>query len=265
MPSEQAEILVRVLAQVDVLFTPYRHGQHGDCHRACAVWERRAEYRRQGVPAIGRGSDTERKRYSRLLTGLQDAGLLTLSGNTRGFRAQLTERGEVLARALVASYDAWQSWPLLRLVDLVTDTYGKASEFYILGKWPPAATGKDAARLEIAMAPLLSRGWIDANSDIKGHVGYSLTSAGRAAMNGPHPETPGDDVPGLEERLSDIYDEEYRTGMSERLSWPPSHPNSLVLPLSCGLWLPPAKRKGLAKVRRETRHLVHGAVSHGTG
>jgi hypothetical protein len=241
MPSHdeldpELQWLVTLLAQRDALFTPFRHSHSkASSHAASAIWERRAEYLRRGLPVVGGGSPAERQRHSRAMKRAKSAGLIKITGRTMHTRVRLTPAAEESLSALTACYSVRDSWPLLELMAQFAEIPGTTCETDIIGKGYDEVTSRDLADVEHRALPLLARDWLASNSDSEGRVDYFITPAGRAAL-AEGPPAPPESLPDYSHAAGDYYDTIYTPGLRERETWQPTATNNVVIPLSCGMW-----------------------------
>ena len=236
--DEATELLIALLARTDALWAPLRLNSHSR-GLAAAVEERRAAYRRAGLPISGGGSDSQRKAASRELAAARAAGYVAIRGRTR-LTAKLTDEADAYLRTLTAGYRIDQVRSLLELVQVLTDcgqhNCGAVCEVDLLDKSSYSqVTSAEIGRLEQMAAPLLATGWLCTASDLKGRIGYSITPHGRRALATRWPQPPENLPEHCSCEVADAYDELLTVALVERDGWR-AESSLVVVPLSCGTW-----------------------------
>jgi hypothetical protein len=235
--SPDLVLLIEILADENVLWTPFRHN-YLNGKSAAAVCERRNDYRKKGGLEFlhgGRGSD--RQAHHRNLAAAKNAKLIVTSGKTRP-RVQLSDAADDKLRTLCDCYRVDQSWPILQRVVELTDrgvvNAGCVCEVDILGLDYDSVQSRDLVRLENQSLPLLVRGYLDSNSDLDGRLGYSITTLGRQAL-ADGPPTPKE-LPRCSDAESDLFAGLFHDKLEERVNWIPGHPSLVAIPLGAGDW-----------------------------
>jgi len=197
MHSTQS-LLVSILAKVDAIFSPRRDWSSRQL--GPVLYELRATYLSgQGIPWTSGGTDTTaRRKHQMILAELEAAGWLkVIRMKARATGVALTDEGDAMARDLasVAGWDA--GWCSLQEVARRIDQEGFDAdgkrwmpETALAGvKYSDKGAGKEFGLVEELAAPALVRGWLESNSDMKGHAAYAITPAGQDALENP-PEAP---------------------------------------------------------------------------
>ena len=192
-------IIVGILADTDALFAPNRSWLRP---RPTVIYEQRRDYRGGGVPWRSAAHDEAgRKAMQRELESLC-AG--PGGGLVKTFRPQrvktlgvkLTAKGEALGRALCGLPNLDQSiGGVMHIVMHSDDSDAGVSfdgrlwvaETALAGvDWVQCATDAEARQnlvyMEGVLLPSLIRGWVMSNSNNRGQVWYSLTTAGVAML-----------------------------------------------------------------------------------
>jgi hypothetical protein len=227
-----ASIAVKILATANATFVPIRFNTTPN---AAGILERQAAYRREGIVDLGGGTNDERQQHSHEMAELTAAGILRRTGRTRGAGAILTPLGESWAQCLTACHSVASVWPLLELVDILSD-HGKefVLETSVLQTPHERLQSTDLVLLELMAEPYLLRGWLESTGDPAGYCGFKITPSGRRGLAAGHPEGIGDT--NLDEELSDLYDAVYRKTLDSRSTWEPAAPHNLAIPLSASGW-----------------------------
>jgi hypothetical protein len=230
-------LLIEILAEQDVLWTPFRHNFLNG-KSAAAVCERRNDYRKKGgLEFVRGGSGSDRQAHHRNLAAAKNAKLIVTSGKTRP-RVQLSETADDKLRTLCDCYRVDQSWPILQRVVDLTDrgivNAGCVLEVDVLGLDYDSVQSRDLVELEYQALPLLVRGYLDSNSDLDGRVGYSITTLGRQAL-ADGPPTPKE-LPRCSNAESDLFADLFHDKLEERVNWIPGNPSLIAIPLSAGNW-----------------------------
>lgn len=250
LAPREAELLLRVLAAVEALHAPIRWSGSSYSKTAAAIYERRADFRKNGLFFPGGGTAAERQAHSRTLSALVGKDLITSAGGTATF-VRFTEYGEQYARALTPIHPPEERYRLLAEVARLTDeghhNEGHVLEVYVLGhdsyREPDIKTA--LSELEDKFNAFLTAGWLEANSDSRGAVGYRITGAGREGLEGGpiHLEP----LPDYTLENSQRYTELFLTAIKERETWKPRSTSNLAIPLPCGAWGFPPKFKEVAR------------------
>jgi hypothetical protein len=253
MPNPYQGLMVRIAAEESVLFEPFRQ-PHDLWKVHWAIQERRAEFHKTGLPfAIG-GSEERRKRGSRRLQSLIEAGMVVSTGGTHP-HVKLTTAGENKIRTVLGCYRVDQHWDTLEVIGQLTDmeltNRGHVPEWMILGLRDQDyhLHQRHVVDLEMRCEPFLIRGWLESSADGYSHVGYMLTEAGEAALAAGCPD-PGE-LPEFDWDTGERFNELVRAGRARRMEWKRRDKNNLWLCLSAGLW--PEEREGLPHVERNPR------------
>jgi hypothetical protein len=245
--TDRDSVLVQILAATDAVWKPMRQADWAT-PTPTVLYEYRKRFSSAGVPwHSGDPTEAGRKASQRTLEDLASAGLVTLHGRERRTAVRLTERGDVLARALagLGNVDAGHCslCEVLRLHDQM------ASELW-LARLDNYADTDDCRRelwiVQRLMAPALWRGWVESGSDCHGRVWYWATDQGRQVAMLPAPTLPAD-LPPMDEDAAEVYDSEV-VAYRERLRHAkPDHSNELgFIPLSASI---PLRPKGEGKRR----------------
>jgi len=190
--STEDDLLVHLLARVDALWMPCRVPL--DFGVWSEVYRRRREYAADGLKLPGDGSDSARKKQERAIAALVERQLLEISRAkyARTSAMKLTHEGDQYVRSLcdVPGIDA--ALAVLHELrqqeaDHVDDSRRWISERRLCRT--PAGPLTDHAKamlhgLEELALPALVRQWVEALSDTRGHIHYSLTKAGTAVVEG---------------------------------------------------------------------------------
>lgn len=237
--SEEARVLVQVLARVDALHWP---GQEPfSMPREQVRFERRRQYAETGLDLVGGGTVQERQRFGRMLLALQAAGLLDIIESKRRQGVRLSAYGDSLARRMVDTYTVAESWDLLEYLVQWQADFGEgtfpdhlAAE---ISTWDGSdEDGAALAEMRQELVPLLPVGYVWTHGDARYPRCYWLhvTPAGRAAFDrGPPPDAP----PKVEfsQAASDLYDREWNRYARQLDVAKPEKPQDLCPPASCGL------------------------------
>lgn len=248
--TDEDAVLVRILAATDALWKPMRRADWGSFSIPTVLYEHRKRFASAGV-ASHSGATTEagRKADQRTSEALASSGLLTLHGRERRVAARLTEKGDILARALAGLANVEAGYlsvcEVLRLESPGEWPGPMASELWLAGL--DSYANSDDCRHELHAVqelalPALWRGWLESGSDIEGRVWYHATDQGRAVAKLPKPELPAD-LPTMDNHAADLYDAEV-IAIRERLRHTaPDHCNELgCIPLSCSINLKPKEK-----------------------
>src|SRR5262245_21173590 len=115
MNRPQKTRLIEILAVVDALFAPIRDPETPAWR---ATWERRAEYRRVGLPLrrfAASGDARQRKASAEDLAKLQSDGLIRqLAPRERSVTVRLTAKGDWFARCLAGQPTLAEAMPMLK-------------------------------------------------------------------------------------------------------------------------------------------------------
>jgi hypothetical protein len=244
LPLSQRTALAAILADTDVIWSPFRWHSWACAGMAAAIAERRWLYRKSGVSIVVGGGGAERQSGHRDLQALVSRGLIRFSGRGRNRGVVLTQSGDNYARALCPTRRIDEAWWALERVRAVEVEYrGESNAGYmlendILGFQPNAEINGNADKLtdfEDEVVSLLAAGLLKNSSDTEGRLGYQTTEAGRAALEAGNPGVP-EDLPEYNSefgmRFTDLLIEQLKL----RESWRPSTPNQVWIPLSAGLW-----------------------------
>jgi hypothetical protein len=241
--TDQDAVLVQILAATDAVWKPMRQADWAT-PTPTLLYEYRKRFASAGVPwHSGDPTEAGRKSNQRTLEGLASAGLVTLHGRERRAAVRLTEKGDILARALagLGNVDAGHRslYEVLELHDKM------ASELWLARLDDYADT--DDCRVELLIvqrliAPALWRGWVESGSDCHGRVWYWATDQGREVAKLPAPTLP-DDLPSMDEAAAGVYDAEviaYRQRL--RYAKPDNSSELGFIPLSASIPLRPKSR-----------------------
>jgi hypothetical protein len=167
---------------------------------------------------------------------------VTLHGRERRSAVRLTERGDIVVRALVGlpNVDAGHC----SLCEVVRLQNPIASELW-LAKLDNYADTDDCRRelviVQELMLPALWRGWIESGSDCYGRVYYWATDLGRKIAKKPEPTLPAD-LPEMAEEAGRLYDAEVIAARERLRHAKPDHSNELgFIPLSASIPLKPKR------------------------
>jgi hypothetical protein len=236
-------VLVDLLADTDVLFTPVR-----TIDPIAPVFQRRQLYATAGVPCLAAGLDTDRKSAERRFAQLEDDGFLTVSMVGWRRHCRLTDAADWCVRSLVGQFSIDCSFPAMAVIDSMASAgYGCGHfvlETTILGvDYGQPGVGETLVLLELLLLPALHRGLIESEVDSGQHVAYSLTDDGRRALASSPPVAPPD-LPAFDQVFSDRYDERFRTRLRRREHWCSTIRGDLSIPMASGCWpvLPPSAK-----------------------
>jgi hypothetical protein len=236
-------VLVDILADTDVLFTPVR-----TIDPIAAVFQRRQLYGTAGVQCLAAGLDCDRKSAERRFAQLEDDGFLSVSMVGWRRHCRLSDAADWCMRSLVAQFTLDCSWPALAVIrDMADAGYGNGSfvlETAVLGiDYGLPGTGEKLVMLELLLLPSLCRGLVDSEVDSGQHVAYRLTDAGRRALASSPPVAPPD-LPDFNQVYIDRYDERFRARLKRRENWRSTIRGDLSIPMAAGCWptLPPAAK-----------------------
>jgi len=248
--TEQDAVLVRILALTDAVWKPMRRADWV-MPTPTVLYEHRKRFASKGLPWHSADpTEAGRKAQQRTLEDLASLGLVTLHGRERRAAVRLTERADILARALAGldNIDAghFSLCEVLRLHDTM------ASELWLAGLDNYADTDDCRRELVIvqdSMLPALWRGWLEAGADGHGGVWYWAPDRGREGAKLPAPTLPAN-LPPIDEEAGTLYDAEV-IHARERLRYAkPDCPGELgFIPLSASIDLTP---KGERKRRIKT-------------
>lgn len=248
--DQDVVLLIGLLARGDALYVPHRHTPSNQ-RAARALDENRQEFHAHGLPMIGGGSAAERQDHSRMLSRLRQSGLVVVSGHIRP-RVRLTTATDDKLRALTACPTVHSAWPLLKLVKLLANgSSGPVLEFDVLGASPSQLESKDLVGLENLALPLLVRGFLLSDSDMKQRLGYFITEDGCKALAAGRPAFATAMLPDFDPAAGDLYDAEFRDAMAERAKAAPVLSNNVVIPLSAGSWEDCPQPLAADKLRKE--------------
>lgn len=229
--------LYQILADTDIIWTPFRRTDRELSTAAAGIAERRERYQRRGVPFIIGGDSARRMAGSRLLADLRSAGHLKLYGTGRDRCVRLTPRGEALARSATACHvlSDPEPWALLERIAATKQTNaGHVLEVDLIDSdYSAEGIGPKLNMLEIVALPMLTAGWITSASDTQGRIGYGITTEGRTALKA-GPFDLGD-LPGMDDDACELYDQRLAAGLADRLQWKPER-NHVAIPLGAGSW-----------------------------
>lgn len=258
MDAEHYRILLHVLADSEVCWTPFRWSSI-TAQAATAVSERRANFSNAGgVPLSSASEGAEQKRHQRTIADLETAGMVVvLRGKARRVGGRLTPKGDNLARAIAPGPDIKQSWLLLKRIaevarDFPRGSFVLESNIHRRGRYDTEA-GRDSIHLlEDRCLRWLCGGQVETASDTEGHIGYRITELGREALAAGPPAAP-EDIPAYDQALGSQFVDRYLAGLIERENWKPSSPSRIYVPLSSGAWpqrrrRTPIKRKSCGKL-----------------
>jgi len=236
-------VLVDLLADTDVLFTPVR-----TIDPIAPVFQRRQIYATAGVPCLAAGLDTDRKSAERRFAQLEDDGFLSVSMVGLRRHCRLTDAADWCMRSLIATYTVDCSWPAMSVIHAMAAAgYGCGSfvlETTVLGvEYGLPGVGEKLVMLELMLLPALCRGLVDSEVDSGGRVAYTLTDAGRLALASSPPVAPIG-LPDFDQVHIDRYDERFRARLKRRDDWRSHIRGDLSIPMSAGCWpkLPPAAK-----------------------
>jgi hypothetical protein len=205
--NDNSATLIEILAMTDGIFKPMRQADWTPPVPA-VIYEHRTRFESDGVPwASGDSSVAGRKRTQRQLEGLAEAGLVTICKQKRRSGVKLTDRGDIIARALagIPNIDAGHS----SLCEILKYQDGKVCELLLAGlkRYDETdATTHEVWIVQRMMLPALWRGWVESNSDVYGHVQYRTTDLGRAIAKRKEPTLPPD-LPAKDNEVNEIYTE----------------------------------------------------------
>ncbi len=201
--NETDHLLIRILASTDALWLPNRDYSN---RRGACIWEHRQAYRATGVRwASEGGSDAGRQAGGRLLSATTRAGLLVTARprNTKTIGAKLTDAGEARARALAGLPGLADALHTMRVLESFEDHPEAVADSRLVpetivagvdARWHGLDTPEDRRPLVVVenlLLPALSRGWVEAQSDMQRRVYYAMTDRGAAALLSP-PDLAGD-------------------------------------------------------------------------
>ncbi|MAT71181.1 MAG: hypothetical protein CMJ58_16845 [Planctomycetaceae bacterium] len=237
----EKQLVVRVLAETDVLWTPLRFNDVG-AEAAAAIVERRSQFRERGLLLAIGGAQADRQQARRVILKLEADGLLCLRGRGKKRSVCLTRRGDDFARSFCPTLRIDESWHLLERVGRLHAEFGTAKHLLeqdILGirDWDDATP---LLELEDLALPLLCAGLLDACGDTEGRVGYRVTNAGRKALLRMKPAPPIE-LPKPDANARKKFNELYVRGLDERRRWRSTRPSHVVIPASAGDW--PCRRE----------------------
>ena len=242
LTKPEISILIDVLARTDALFGIPRTYNPSSClppHCWAAVAERRAAFVAEGIHVVTSGNAQSRKEAERLFGELQTRGLLVVfSKSGRRIGVRLTVGGDNIARHFACQPLLHESWPWLAeiagLVAAGVSWHQSVRETDIAGcEYGDAEISGILSNLEMSLLPLAAAGLVRDNCDRRGRVWYALTSAGESAATQPAPETP--ELPPYSDKFWSKHSTLEKRYLAERLTWEPSRPNSIFIPMSCGI------------------------------
>lgn len=233
-------IMADLLGTVDVVFSPMR-GPFVQ-RRAQVRYERRVAWRTGGLPLRTSGANTEkRKLFEVAVRQLESAGLLQVARGDAGRRthARLTDHGEMVARVLAATGNVYDDWPLFEHLARLSDAVGgdMVAEHVVCGisKWKGTPTENHRlALLELQILPFIVADLVNSSGDIYGRFWYSITAAGRLAMEAGRPAAPPADLK-LDEPFADRYDRTRKAAERELEDAEPEVGSSVIIPVSAGV------------------------------
>lgn len=238
--------LTKILADTDILWSPFRDLDRHNYRPGGAIAERRDQYTRHGVPFVVGGDAASRMAGSRQLAEYRSKGLVRLFGSGRNRGVRLTPKGEAVARSLTACHvvsdpEPWAMLEAIAAVPFKRTNAGCVLEVHLVdSQYDQPRISYKLNRLEQMALPLITAGWLDAASDTEGRIGYSITDEGRAALAKGPPDL--GELPGMDDDDAELYDELLKAGLAERQQWKPDR-NVVWIPLSAGMW--PGRPEGL--------------------
>ena len=238
----EADPLIALLAQTDVLFEPLR-GDWNAAH-AAEVCRHRDRYQKWGfrLEKVG-GNEADRKQHERRLDRLEQTGLvLFIRHNGRRTHWRLTDPTDWKLRSLAT----WTDWPEMMTMMLAIREQQDAgySNAGCVPEWSLACgtlrrdklseKNKSRITLEELAAPALCRGLMTSWSDCYGAVGYRLTDEGRSYLDA-DPAPPDLQTVQYDPQANDLYLEHLHMAREARktLGGEKSH---CAVPLSAGDW-----------------------------
>lgn len=230
---------LEIYAEIEATFTPFRFDRRPESSKiAAALFDRREDYRRTGLPIVRGGLAADRVSGSKLMNELRRAGLVETQGGT-SLTVRLTDLGDWYGQAITPNDAIELTWPLFGCVaalqDAGFDNEGFVSETFLVSKEYDQVEKLELLTLEDRLGFYLRRGWLASQSDSRGRIGYSVTAEGREVLEAGCPVRPE----GLPEYDTELFDECYELSeaayqASRRLK--PLRANSIYIPLSAGLW-----------------------------
>jgi hypothetical protein len=243
MRLEDKRLLSRIVAALEVLFTPFRYPETDDRARTlAAVQERRRRYQvGGGVELTVGGGTVNRQRGFQSLRRLESAGLVQLH-RMGVHRGGVSLRRLDAALSLTPNSTIGEAWPILsRLVELHEDpdVLRNGQDFLlecdVVGIGRGETDGEQVAEFECDAFPLLLSGLAETITDAAGSIGWRITEAGRQAMiDGP--PAPDDLSKEYSAAIADEYDRLVLCGLKERDAWLPERIGEINIPLSAGTW-----------------------------
>ena len=222
--SAETSELVRILAAIDVLFSPWPIPVPTQSNKNCSgiFHAQQAYLRAEGIPWVVGGSAEVRRHGEKILNNLHKAELIVLPKSQGQHRfVGLTPRGDDTARQLVGGWLACEAWKLLRgMAEAVTDRRGVGPTgpgiWLTEGQLCEAVDGT-ADDLRAMVLPLLVRGYVSSFVSTDGEQFYTSTSEGKAVADGDRP-TPQDTV-AEDERCTSLYRTAYAHFSRARRKW----------------------------------------------
>jgi DNA-binding PadR family transcriptional regulator len=239
----EREIILRILADTDAIWLPFRARATDDGKVAAAIAERRSLFRRVGIQLAIGGGDAVRQSGHRDLRSLVSKGLIRILGRGKRRGVTLTNAGDNYVRSIAPSLRIDEAWPALRLVRCVELLFALPIraymlEFDILQIDQRVPLNGNASRLldfEFTCLPLLASGLLESSSDTQMRLGYRTTHAGRAALAKRKPARPRN-VPPYSSAVGREFTQLWKAALAARDTWSPSRPGLVWIPLSAGMW-----------------------------
>ncbi|MCB9846705.1 MAG: hypothetical protein H6811_12065 [Phycisphaeraceae bacterium] len=253
-PTIDDVLLCRLTGELWAVFVPWRRPWTGG--GPAAVYFAQRDFRAgAGLRWRHSGRDRdERDDYIAALGRLERAGLLRRRvERTKVVAVQLEEEGIERACAL-ARAPGWRAGrevcELLARHEGVEERGLRWVPEWLMAGTPPHWKGcvgeagrenhQRLATLEARAIPALVRGWLESAADLHGRVWYTLTDAGRAALEGPEP----DEVSGIErDEECDLAWREAAHAMYTRMATAPRSEREIgLLPMSASICLAAASK-----------------------
>lgn len=182
MNNDALILLIRTLGDQDGLWLPQR-----DWSKPQAAANRyflRQHWRETGLPwRTGSSIAGRRVQISRQLEDAQGQGLVEVNRGSGKFpRVKLTDIGEALARRTLGQVGIDSA--LYFIQELLLERSSNSTDWtseYVPGldcEGGGVINGKRLGGIEQLSLPALARGWVEASSDVRGHVRYRVTEDG---------------------------------------------------------------------------------------
>ncbi len=143
-----------------------------------AIFDRRHQYSRSGLPLAGGGSASERKSHFQVMENARKSGYVNVSRRARPL-LRFTDAGEQYLSALAGIECMASSRRLMQQIAALTDA-GDTNTGFVL--WHDLAGSESPSRLIRTAMPRLVRDQLESHSDGDGMVGFKISELGRDAL-----------------------------------------------------------------------------------